>query len=110
MYIFAEEGIRGLYKGAFMRVIRSSPQFGVTLMAYEYLHLAVNSDVTQARPPTNAPIPWDDYGIAFQSDYHADVPRLLERRRKAMTSSTQGVFDVLRPFGGIDVSSKKDKD
>ena len=41
--IIKEEGMRALYTGAFMRVIRSSPQFGVTLMAYEYLHTAVGS-------------------------------------------------------------------
>ena len=103
--IIREEGFKALYKGAFMRVIRSSPQFGVTLMAYEYLHLAISSDVTQARPPTNAPIPWDDYAGAFRPD----VDALLERRRREMNSSTEGVFDVMKPMG-IDIrSSTKNK-
>eukprot|EP00606_Chrysophyceae_sp_TOSAG23-5_P000288 GSChrysophyteH2.ASY1.ANO1.12.1 assembled CDS len=48
--ILREEGFRALYKGAMMRVVRSSPQFGVTLMAYEYLHGLINSDLP-ARPP-----------------------------------------------------------
>ena len=74
-------------------------------MAYEYLHLAISSDVTQARPPTNAPIPRDDYAGAFRPD----VDALLERRRREMNSSTEGVFDVMKPMG-IDIrSSTKNK-
>jgi hypothetical protein len=33
-----EEGFRALFKGGPARVIRSSPQFGFTLLVYEYLH------------------------------------------------------------------------
>lgn len=33
-----EEGMRALFKGGPARVLRSSPQFGFTLVAYEYLH------------------------------------------------------------------------
>ncbi|KAJ3205335.1 mitochondrial aspartate-glutamate transporter agc1, partial [Dinochytrium kinnereticum] len=33
-----EEGIRAFFKGGVARVFRSSPQFGVTLAAYELLH------------------------------------------------------------------------
>jgi len=36
--IYQEEGFRALFKGGPARVIRSSPQFGFTLLAYEYLH------------------------------------------------------------------------
>jgi solute carrier family 25 aspartate/glutamate transporter 12/13 len=35
--IVAEEGARALFKGGIARVLRSSPQFGVTLVAYETL-------------------------------------------------------------------------
>lgn len=35
--ILAEEGPRALFKGSLARVLRSSPQFGATLVAYEYL-------------------------------------------------------------------------
>jgi len=35
--ILAEEGARALFKGGIARVLRSSPQFGVTLVAYETL-------------------------------------------------------------------------
>ena len=33
-----EEGFRALFKGGPARILRSSPQFGFTLVAYEYLH------------------------------------------------------------------------
>jgi len=36
--IYREEGFRAFFKGGPARVIRSSPQFGFTLVAYEYLH------------------------------------------------------------------------
>ncbi|KIK87034.1 hypothetical protein PAXRUDRAFT_152448 [Paxillus rubicundulus Ve08.2h10] len=36
--IYREEGFKALYKGGPARVLRSSPQFGFTLLAYEYLH------------------------------------------------------------------------
>lgn len=35
--IMAEEGIRAFFKGGPARVLRSSPQFGTTLVAYEFL-------------------------------------------------------------------------
>lgn len=35
--ISTEEGARALFKGGIARVVRSSPQFGVTLVAYETL-------------------------------------------------------------------------
>ncbi|KAF8445670.1 mitochondrial carrier [Boletus edulis BED1] len=36
--IYREEGFGALFKGGPARVLRSSPQFGFTLLAYEYLH------------------------------------------------------------------------
>ncbi|KAI0715020.1 mitochondrial carrier [Earliella scabrosa] len=38
--IYREEGFRAFFKGGPARIIRSSPQFGFTLVAYEYLHKA----------------------------------------------------------------------
>ena len=35
-----EEGFKAFFKGGPARIIRSSPQFGFTLVAYEYLHKA----------------------------------------------------------------------
>ncbi|KAK0519992.1 mitochondrial aspartate-glutamate transporter agc1 [Tilletia horrida] len=39
--IMQEEGFRAFYKGSMARVLRSSPQFGATLVAYEYLQALV---------------------------------------------------------------------
>lgn len=36
--IVREEGPKALFKGGVARILRSSPQFGFTLVAYEYLH------------------------------------------------------------------------
>lgn len=36
--IYREEGFKALFKGGPARIVRSSPQFGFTLLAYEYLH------------------------------------------------------------------------
>jgi solute carrier family 25 (mitochondrial aspartate/glutamate transporter), member 12/13 len=36
--IWREEGPKALFKGGGARVLRSSPQFGFTLLAYETLH------------------------------------------------------------------------
>ena len=49
-----------LFKGALMRVMRSSPQFGVTLLAYEGLRMLTASEL-EPRPPNNAPISQSDY-------------------------------------------------
>lgn len=37
--IMAEEGPRAFFKGSLARVLRSSPQFGATMVAYEYLQV-----------------------------------------------------------------------
>nr|VWO94345.1 Calcium dependent mitochondrial carrier protein [Ganoderma boninense] len=36
--IYREEGFKAFFKGGPARIVRSSPQFGFTLVAYEYLH------------------------------------------------------------------------
>ncbi|OMH82376.1 Calcium-binding mitochondrial carrier protein Aralar2 [Zancudomyces culisetae] len=36
--IYAEEGFKAFFKGGVQRIIRSSPQFGVTLLCYELIH------------------------------------------------------------------------
>ena len=70
--ILSQEGWRALFKGASMRIVRSSPQFGITLLTYEYLTQAsgelglFSTNKHQARPPTNAPIQIHDYADAFR--------------------------------------------
>jgi len=42
--ILNEEGPRAFFKGGAARVLRSSPQFGVTLLSYELLHRMIDVD------------------------------------------------------------------
>ena len=83
--ILQQEGVSGLYKGALMRVARSSPQFGVTLVSYELLHNNLAGPNSKAAPPTNAPVPWED---------------LDNYRRKSMEERTTSVLRTLKPFLG----------
>lgn len=48
--IMAEEGPRAFWKGALARVVRSSPQFGVTLVTYELLQRLLFIDFGGTRP------------------------------------------------------------
>ncbi|KAF8937224.1 mitochondrial aspartate-glutamate transporter agc1 [Haplosporangium gracile] len=45
--IYAEEGFRAFFKGGPARILRSSPQFGTTLMVYEVLQRAFPYDGAQ---------------------------------------------------------------
>ncbi|KAL9651209.1 hypothetical protein ABK040_008280 [Willaertia magna] len=42
--ILKEEGIPAFFKGTLPRILRSSPQFGVTLLAYEALHKYISPE------------------------------------------------------------------
>jgi hypothetical protein len=52
--------LTALFKGAPARVLRSSPQFAVTLLAYEMLQRALGLDHSDEpekyQPPTNVPL------------------------------------------------------
>ena len=67
--VLAEEGVSAFFKGSAMRVFRSSPQFGITLLAYETLgslvHGAGEEKAKQRVPPTNAPVGRRDMEAAF---------------------------------------------
>ena len=57
--IYKNEGTSAFFKGATARVLRSSPQFAVTLLAYEMLQRVLGLDQNDHKeyaPPTNAPI------------------------------------------------------
>lgn len=44
--ILKDEGPKAFFKGSLARVLRSSPQFGATLVAYEYLQVSFGSRFT----------------------------------------------------------------
>lgn len=49
--IMTEEGPRAFFKGSLARVLRSSPQFGATLVAYEYLQKFLPYPFEEAEVP-----------------------------------------------------------
>jgi len=72
--IYETEGPRGFFRGSGPRVLRTAPQFGITLLAYEQItsRLGVSSSSSAPgggnnnnRPPTNAPVDPHDYRSVF---------------------------------------------
>ncbi|XP_068427865.1 calcium-binding mitochondrial carrier protein Aralar1 [Clinocottus analis] len=55
--ILREEGFQAFWKGAGARVLRSSPQFGVTLVTYELLQRWLYLDFGGNRPAGSGPTP-----------------------------------------------------
>ncbi|CAD6971979.1 unnamed protein product, partial [Tilletia controversa] len=64
--IMKEEGFKAFYKGSMARVLRSSPQFGATLVAYEYLQtllpypFSAKTDGDKATLRHGDARPWED--------------------------------------------------
>lgn len=56
--IYKNEGIGAFFKGAPARVVRSSPQFAVTLFSYEMLQRVLGLDHAPEKynPPVNVPV------------------------------------------------------
>jgi solute carrier family 25 aspartate/glutamate transporter 12/13 len=52
--IMKEEGPKAFFKGGLARIMRSSPQFGVTLAAYELLHSIVPIHFEPTTPVTSS--------------------------------------------------------
>ncbi|EJU02615.1 mitochondrial carrier [Dacryopinax primogenitus] len=66
--IFREEGGRALFKGGVARILRSSPQFGFTLVAYEYLQEWF-------------PYPWQDKPQRLETQYTLAAGEDISRTR-----------------------------
>eukprot|EP01116_Phalansterium_solitarium_P021430 TRINITY_DN6654_c0_g1_i1.p1 TRINITY_DN6654_c0_g1~~TRINITY_DN6654_c0_g1_i1.p1 ORF type:complete len:858 (-),score=262.01 TRINITY_DN6654_c0_g1_i1:371-2944(-) len=77
--VVSEEGFWALYKGAAARVFRSSPQFGVTLAAYEYLQKLFGG--SHSAPPTNAPVSSEDLEQLRRADLASKLARLQQNLR-----------------------------
>ncbi|KAL1408030.1 mitochondrial aspartate-glutamate transporter agc1 [Vanrija albida] len=87
--ILQEEGVKALYKGGIARVIRSSPQFGVTLAVYEVLHkkfpypyAAETAVVTGARPTRAS---------------HTDISRIRARNGLRILLDCSSQFGMVSP-------------
>jgi solute carrier family 25 aspartate/glutamate transporter 12/13 len=80
--IYREEGFGALFKGGPARVLRSSPQFGFTLLAYEYLHKFL-------------PYPWDDKPPQVQTALTSrqdDMARIRARNALKILLDVHGDF------------------
>ncbi|KDE08230.1 hypothetical protein MVLG_01497 [Microbotryum lychnidis-dioicae p1A1 Lamole] len=81
--ILAEEGPRALYKGGLARVFRSSPQFGVTLVAYENLKKV---------------FPFPDPSTSITDLLPAQVEDISKVRAR---NALKVLLDVHEDFGGV---------
>ncbi|SCV68860.1 BQ2448_981 [Microbotryum intermedium] len=81
--ILAEEGPRALYKGGLARVFRSSPQFGVTLVAYENLKKL---------------LPFPDPSTSITDLLPAQVEDISKVRAR---NALKVLLDVHEDFGGV---------
>jgi len=77
--ILREEGFSAFWKGGLARVFRSSPQFGVTLLSYELLLRFFAPDISNPRPPTNAPVDPKDYQQYIIGGTSRSIRRTEER-------------------------------
>ncbi|CAF1421363.1 unnamed protein product [Adineta steineri] len=71
--IYAEEGWRALWKGAGARMLRSSPQFGFTLLTYELLQRSFNIDFQ---------------GRKLEGSKHVDQQQYSAKTRSSILHST----------------------
>lgn len=98
--VLKDEGPKAFFKGSLARVLRSSPQFGATLVAYEYLQklLPYPFDSKQKADTTSAAAnnrPWED-----PSRQHArNAMRLLMQLHDDFGSPTPP--SGFKPFSGI---------
>jgi Mitochondrial carrier protein len=58
--ISVQEGPKAFFKGSLARVLRSSPQFGATLVAYEYLQKFLPYPFDSSQHKIENSRPWED--------------------------------------------------
>jgi len=90
----AEEGFQALFKGGPARVLRSSPQFGVTLVAYETLQSAF-------------PYPFDKKPSSELNRENEDISRVRARRALRILLDVHCDFGLTRSRGVIDPDNSK---
>jgi len=88
--IYKQEGLSAFFKGSGLRVIRTSPQFAITLFTYEKLSRLLG--LTAKDPPTNAPVDPRDYRSAFPT-------REIGHKTKDIDGLLQNMgLNILKPF------------
>jgi len=79
--IYREEGFKALWKGGPARILRSSPQFGCTLVAYEYLQKYL-------------PFPWAEPKASAKLETALTTPRLEDISRIRARNALKIMLDV----------------
>jgi len=92
--IWKEEGFRAFWKGGPARIIRSSPQFGFTLAAYELLQKLLPMPGSQAAKEAITPTGNVEPGVGLQV---AKAPLPYLRSRNALKL----ILDLDENFGRI---------
>jgi solute carrier family 25 aspartate/glutamate transporter 12/13 len=100
--VYQTEGPTAFFKGSLFRVGRIAPQFGISLLCYEYLTQSIG--MPASLPPTNAPIDPRDYKMAFPTqaigtktdDIHNLVQNMGFQSRAFKASTPVGKTDPKR--------------
>ncbi|CAO3649735.1 unnamed protein product [Cunninghamella echinulata] len=77
--IWAEEGFKAFFKGGPARILRSSPQFGVTLTVYELLHQAfpLPGHATSPQPTSSMPLNATTSDVPFSAVKSRNALKML---------------------------------
>ncbi|KAK3940741.1 calcium-binding mitochondrial carrier protein [Diplogelasinospora grovesii] len=98
--IWKEEGFRAFFKGGPARILRSSPQFGFTLAAYELLQTTLPYPGGKSEMKMHAGVA--DV-VSSLKEKHADSP--FTRSRNALKI----VLDLDQHFGRVNLGSNNEK-
>ena len=97
--IFHQEGVLGFFQGTAARVLRIAPQFGFSLLAYEYLaaqmaslypDTMLYSQQVVVPPTTNAFVDPYDYRTAFSAP--GTAAQSIQPIQRYMNRSTDDSF------------------
>jgi solute carrier family 25 aspartate/glutamate transporter 12/13 len=98
--IFKEEGFKAFFKGGPARILRSSPQFGFTLAAYEVLQNALPLPGSHAAEMKKTPTGYVEPGVGLQT---AKAPLPYLRSRNALKL----ILDLDENFGRLKLPTGK---
>jgi len=94
--LYRHEGLSSFFKGSGMRVFRSSPQFGITLLSYEKLSQFFGLEDSAVAPPTNAPVDPLDYRSAFP--HYSDMMMMDKKASEMQRLLKHMGFNQLKGF------------
>jgi solute carrier family 25 aspartate/glutamate transporter 12/13 len=98
--VFKEEGFRAFFKGGPARILRSSPQFGFTLAAYEVLQNALPLPGSEAAEAKKSATGYVEPGVGLRA---ATAPLPYLRSRNALKL----ILDLDENFGRVKLPNGK---